>query len=125
LLACIVEQHHDERGIIWPVSVAPLQVHIVSLGTNNPQVLEAAEALYQRLLTAGYEVLYDDRAESAGVKFNDADLIGIPVRLTVSQRALESHSIELKLRWAAERSLVPEAEVEAAIERALGRAPAV
>ena len=125
LLACIVEQHHDERGIIWPVSVAPLQVHIVSLGTNNPQVFEAAEALYQRLLSAGYEVLYDDRAESAGVKFNDADLIGIPVRLTVSQRALESHSIELKLRWAAERSLVPEAEVEAAIERALGRAPAV
>ena len=125
LLACIVEQHHDERGIIWPVSVAPLQVHIVSLGTNNPQVLEAAEALYQRLLSAGYEVLYDDRAESAGVKFNDADLIGIPVRLTVSQRALESHSIELKLRWAAERSLAPEAEVEAAIERALGRAAAV
>ncbi len=119
LLACVIEQHHDEKGIIWPVSVAPFQVHIVSLGTNNPQVLAAAEALYQRLCAAGYEVLYDDRAETAGVKFNDADLIGIPVRLTVSARALESHSVELKTRWAAERSLVAEAEVEAAIDQVL------
>jgi|YNPNPStandDraft_1061719.scaffolds.fasta_scaffold16435_3 prolyl-tRNA synthetase len=123
LLSCIIEQHHDDKGIIWPVTVAPAQVHIVSLGTNNPAVVAAAEELYRRLLAGGYEVLYDDREESAGVKFNDADLIGLPVRLTVSKRTVESHSVELKPRWSDERQLVPEAEVQAAIAHTLQSAP--
>src|SRR3546814_10718596 len=63
LLACIIEQHHDEKGIVWPTSVAPFQVHIVSLGTNVPAVVEAADAMYQRLRAAGLDVLYDDRSE--------------------------------------------------------------
>jgi len=112
LLACIIEQHHDDKGIIWPASVAPFQVHLVSLAGNDPRLAQAADALYERLQAAGYEVLYDDRVESAGVKFNDADLIGIPIRLTVSRRTVESQSVELKARWSEEKRLVPEAELE-------------
>jgi prolyl-tRNA synthetase len=119
LLSCIIEQHHDDKGIIWPVSVAPCQVHIVSLGTNKPEVVAAADALYQRLTDRGYSVLYDDRDESAGVKFNDADLIGIPVRVAVSKRTLESQSFELKARWEADRSMVADADLESAIDRLL------
>ncbi|MBM3190637.1 MAG: proline--tRNA ligase, partial [Chloroflexi bacterium] len=120
LMACIIEQHHDEHGILWPLSVAPLDVHLVSLGAAGSAVGEAAEALYERLLGQGYEVLYDDRDETPGVKFNDADLIGAPVRLTVSRRTVEQAGVELKLRWESERRLIPDAEVEAAVRRALG-----
>jgi len=123
LMACIIEQHHDDKGIIWPTSVAPFQVHIISLGTNNPAVFEAAEALYQRMIDAGFEVLYDDRSERAGVKFNDADLIGIPVRLTISRRTMQKGSLEVKPRWSDEARLVPEAEVEEAIQETLASAP--
>lgn len=119
LLACIIEQHHDAKGIIWPVSVAPFQVHVVSLGSNDADVVKAADALYERLCRCGYEVFYDDRAESAGVKFNDADLIGVPVRLTVSRRTLDNRQFELKARWEADRRLVPADEVEAAIAATL------
>lgn len=119
LLACIIEQHHDDKGIIWPPSVAPYQVHLVSLAGNDARVAQAADALYERLQAAGFEVLYDDRPESAGVKFNDADLIGIPVRLTVSRRTVESQAVELKARWAEEKRLVPEAELEKAIKETL------
>ncbi len=121
LLACVLEQHHDEQGIVWPVSVAPMQVHIVSVGTNNPAVVEAAEALYARLQAAGFEVLYDDREESAGVKFNDADLLGLPVRVTVSRRTVESNAFELKARWEADRQMVPAADLEEAIRGMLAR----
>ncbi|MHB1293488.1 MAG: proline--tRNA ligase [Anaerolineae bacterium] len=123
LLACIIEQHHDEKGIVWPTSVAPFQVHMVSLGTNVPAVVEAADAMYQRLRAASLDVLYDDRSETAGVKFNDADLIGIPVRLTVSRRTVESGQYELKARWEQAPRLVPDAELESAIEKTLGEDP--
>jgi len=119
LLSCIIEQHHDERGIIWPVSVTPFHVHLVSLGTNVPEVVDAAEKLYQALLAQGYDVLYDDREETAGVKFNDADLIGAPVRLTISRRTLASRSYEVKARWASEVRLVPEAELDDVIRQIL------
>jgi len=119
LLACIIEQNYDERGIIWPTSVAPFQVHLVSLGTNNPQVVEAAEVLYQELLDGGFDVLYDDRAESAGVKFNDADLIGIPVRITISKRTIEANSVECKLRRGESVELVERAQLAGWIRQAL------
>jgi len=119
LMACIIEQHHDDKGIIWPTSVAPFQVHIVSLGTNRPALVGAAEALYGRMKGAGFEVLYDDREESAGVKFNDADLIGIPVRLTISRRTMQRGSLEIKARWSDEAHMVPEADVESAIHKVL------
>jgi prolyl-tRNA synthetase len=123
LLACIIEQHHDEKGILWPVSVAPFQVHLVSLGTNIPPVVAASDALYQRLIALGYEVLYDDREESAGVKFNDADLIGAPVRLTMSKRTVESQGVEIKARWEAKPRLVPLADLESALRETLASAP--
>ncbi|MGC8787281.1 MAG: proline--tRNA ligase, partial [Anaerolineae bacterium] len=88
LMAAIIEENHDEHGIIWPDSVAPYQLHLLSLGATQPEVHAAAEQLYHHLLETGYEVLYDDRDESAGVKFNDADLIGIPWRITVSRKTL-------------------------------------
>ncbi len=115
LLAAIVEQHHDDKGIIWPPTVAPFQVHLVSLGLDRPEAREGAEALYAELEQAGLEVLYDDRAESAGVKFNDADLIGVPLRLTISPRTLKAETVEAKLRRESEATLLPRGEV---VERA-------
>jgi prolyl-tRNA synthetase len=115
LLACVIEQHHDEAGILWPPEVAPFDLEIVSLAGKDAAVEQAAEALYTRLQGLGQRVLYDDRPERAGVKFNDADLIGIPVRLTVSQRTLEQGGVELKRRAQAERLLVPLDELEQAL----------
>jgi prolyl-tRNA synthetase len=108
LLACIAEAHHDEYGLIWPVSVAPYQVHLVLLaGKGLPSEEQAlAEQLYSQLTEAGVEVLYDDRDASPGVKFNDADLIGLPLRLTVSRRALQAGGVEFKRRDQAERRVV-------------------
>lgn len=107
LMACIVEEHHDENGIIWPITVAPYQVHLVSLGTQtNPQIQAAADRLYDELIEAGFEVLYDDREESPGVKFMDADLIGNPIRITISERTLRNDSVELKRRDQSEKRLV-------------------
>jgi prolyl-tRNA synthetase len=83
MMACIIERHHDDQGIQWPITIAPYQVMLVSLGTDKtPEVVEAAERIYSELKAVGVEVLYDDRDERAGVKFNDADLLGIPLRLT-------------------------------------------
>ena len=123
LLACVIEQHHDDKGIVWPVDVAPFQVHLVSLGDPASDVGASAEALYGRLRSGGYEVLYDDRDERAGIKFNDADLIGIPVRLTVSRRTLEERGVEIKARWEAARRLVADDELESAIDQTLSTAP--
>lgn len=108
LLACIAEEHHDEHGLVWPVTVAPYQVHLVLLrGKQTPQAEEIAANLYADLQAAGIEVLYDDRDESPGIKFNDADLIGCPVRVTVSERALGQGGAEMKLRRAADKVVVP------------------
>jgi len=108
LMACVAEEHHDEHGLVWPISVAPYPVHLVVLaGKGSTETLEIAEQLYAGLRSAGIETLYDDRAESPGVKFNDADLIGLPIRLTVSERALKAGGVELKRRDLAEREIVP------------------
>jgi len=98
LLAAVIEESHDEKGIIWPPEIAPYQIHLVALDIGQAEVSEAAEGLYGALLARGYEVLYDDREESPGVKFNDADLIGLPLRLTVSRRTLEVGGVEVKRR---------------------------
>ena len=94
LLACLAEEYHDEAGLTLPISVSPYQVHLVSL-LKEPQV---ADQLYTDLQKAGVEVLYDERKESAGVKFTDADLLGIPIRLTLGNRSLQSGKIEAKVR---------------------------
>jgi prolyl-tRNA synthetase len=102
LLACVAEEFRDENGLILPISVAPYHIHLVALKGAE----QAAEALYQTLLNAGFEVLYDDREESPGVKFADADLIGIPMRVTVSGRTLKEDSFELKLRHESDTQLI-------------------
>jgi prolyl-tRNA synthetase len=121
LLQCAIEANHDERGIVWPRSIAPYDLHLVGLGLEREGVGEKAEALYEALLAAGVDVLYDDRPDAtAGVKFNDADLIGIPLRATVSPRSLEKDSIEVKRRSAAESELLPYTESVARLRALLG-----
>lgn len=116
LLGCVAELHHDTYGLTWPVTIAPYSVHLVLLhGKQNTLPQETAERLFSQLQAAGMDVLYDDREESPGVKFNDADLIGIPLRLTVSVRSLEAGGVEVKLRSESEREVIPLDEV---IERA-------
>lgn len=105
-LQAIIEVSNDDRGIIWPPSVAPFEVHVIALPVSDDTVRDAAEALVRELEAAGVEVLYDDRDESAGVKFADADLIGIPFRVTVSKRNIKDGKIEIKSRSATEAELV-------------------
>jgi prolyl-tRNA synthetase len=107
LLACIVEEHHDEHGLILPISIAPYQVHLVLLkGKGASEIDQQAEEIYAALTEAGVEALFDDRDESPGVKFNDADLIGIPLRLTVSSRAAKSGGVEFKRRDQEDRQVI-------------------
>ncbi len=106
-LACVAEEYHDDNGLVLPVSVAPYQVHLVLLtGKGDEEPSDAAERLYVDLQSAGVEVLFDDRQESPGVKFNDADLIGLPIRLTVSQRSLKAGGVEFKRRDQADRRVI-------------------
>ncbi len=124
-LACIAEEHHDDRGLCWPMAVAPYQVHLVRLRGGETTVDEAAERIFKALVDAGIEVLFDDRDEPPGVQFADADLIGIPIRLTVSGRALGKGGIELKLRTAPELSIIPEGELVAQVKEEIDRQLAV
>jgi prolyl-tRNA synthetase len=119
LLACVAEAHHDADGLRWPVTVAPYHVQLVGLPDASGAAQREAEALYVSLPAAGVEVLYDDRDERPGVKFKDADLIGLPVRLTVSERSLKQGGVELKRRDRAERVIVPLAEVQARVQSEL------
>lgn len=105
LLASIVEANHDEDGIIWPPAVAPYQIHLMYIGKGD-EVRQRTESLYADLRAQGYEVLYDDRQESPGVKFKEADLLGMPLRLTISQRTLATDSVEIKRRTEREKNLV-------------------
>jgi prolyl-tRNA synthetase len=116
LLACIAEEHRDEHGLIWPISVAPYPVQLVMLGGTGEQPETTASRLYHELAAASVEVLYDDREESPGVKFNDADLIGLPLRLTVSERAFKRGGVELKYRASQDTVIVPLEEVVARVK---------
>lgn len=107
LVAAAVEQNHDEKGIIWPIAIAPYQVYICVLNTDKAGVSEAGQNLLTELNNSGIEVLFDDREESAGVKFNDADLIGIPIRVVISPRNLDKGVAEIKKRNEKESELVP------------------
>jgi prolyl-tRNA synthetase len=113
-LACVVEAHHDEKGIVWPESVAPYAAHLVAIGgARDPSVTDAADGLYRRLTDANVDVLYDDRDESPGVKFTDAELLGMPRIVTISPRSLAAGGAEVTLRATGERSVRPIADVEA------------
>ena len=106
LLACVAEEHHDDHGLIWPVSIAPYPVHLVALAGKENDTNAIAVKIEKALSDAGIECLFDDREESAGVKFNDADLIGLPLRITVSERALKQGGVEFKLRSGGEAWIV-------------------
>ncbi|HLZ61636.1 MAG TPA: proline--tRNA ligase [Ktedonosporobacter sp.] len=110
LLAAAVEQSHDEKGIIWPFGIAPYHVALLGLDLDKEDTGQAAQQLYIELTAAGVEVLFDDRSETAGVKFNDADLIGLPLRAVVSKRSLKNGGIELKLRAQKTYRIIPLAE---------------
>ncbi|MGE5544404.1 MAG: proline--tRNA ligase [Bacillota bacterium] len=111
VMAAAVEQKHDENGIIWPMSIAPFQVIIVPVNVRDEQQMNAAADLYQELQKTGVEVLLDDREERAGVKFKDADLIGIPLRITIGPKSLKQGKVEIKKRWEAESELVDQNNV--------------
>ncbi|HEY0840655.1 MAG TPA: proline--tRNA ligase [Vulgatibacter sp.] len=111
IMAAAIELHHDENGIRWPMSIAPYQVSLLALQANDPEVVEAADALYRQLGEAGVEVLFDDRDERPGVKFKDADLVGLPIRISVGKKALAQGAVEWKLRDGSEVELVPLAEL--------------
>jgi prolyl-tRNA synthetase len=113
-LACIVEAHHDDKGIIWPAEVAPYQAHLVSIGgAREARVTEVAERLHKAAFDAGRDILYDDRDESPGVKFTDAELLGMPTILTVSPRSLAAGGVEVKDRATGEATTRSIEEVEA------------
>jgi len=98
IVAATIEQSNDANGIIWPVSIAPYQVVIIPVSDTDENVKQASEKLYSELQAAGVDVLIDDRDERAGVKFKDADLIGIPLRVTIGDKNLKNGNVELKLR---------------------------
>ncbi len=110
LLAAVAHVHQDEAGLAWPPEVAPFQVHLVTVKQKSQEVRETAERLYRGLTGAGVEVLYDDRNASPGVKFADADLIGLPLRITVSPRSLRNGGVEVKERPGEEARVVPPEE---------------
>ena len=112
LMGTIVEALSDEKGIVWPESVAPFSAHLIQLTTNNQQPITAtAERLYDELTKAGITVLYDDRDTSAGEKFADADLLGIPTRIVVSEKSLAAGGVEIKKRTEKESHIVSMSDV--------------
>ncbi len=106
MLAAVIEANHDDNGITWPAEVSPYDVHIVALNLDQPAVIEALGQLEQRLAEERLSLLIDDREDSAGIKFKDADLLGMPVRITVSPRALEKGGVELRDRRSGETRVV-------------------
>ena len=98
ILAAAVENHHDDGGILWPKEIAPYQVEIVTIDHKKMQIVEAGQTLHEKLSAAGFEVLWDDREAAPGVKFADADLIGIPIRITIGKRTVEAGTVDVRAR---------------------------
>jgi prolyl-tRNA synthetase len=109
-----VEANHDADGIIWPYALAPYQVLVMPLNMGLPKLVVAAETIYAQLAKAGFEVLLDDREERGGVKFKDADLIGIPLQVIVGERGIKKGTVEVKVRRSGERfEVAPEGLAQA------------
>lgn len=119
--AAAVERFHDDNGIVWPMSIAPYQISIVPVNINDSLQMETAESFYKELLDKKIEVIMDDRAERAGVKFKDADLIGIPVRITVGKTITEGN-VEIKIRSTGEMLIVPKDEAIAKVCELINKA---
>jgi prolyl-tRNA synthetase len=114
-MASAVEQHHDSDGIVWPLSLAPFEIELVSLNAADAAVRDVADALYEELAAAGLEVFYDDRDERPGVKFKDADLLGFPIRVNVGGRSLKEGKIEVVARRDKSVRAVPRGEALATV----------
>src|SRR5207253_10195379 len=106
-VGALIEANHDDAGIIWPESIAPFGVGLINLRPADPRCRQAADDLYGKLLGAGIEVLYDDRAESPGAKFATMDLIGLPDQLVIGPRGLAAGTVEFKTRRSGERREIP------------------
>ncbi len=111
MLAAAIEQYHDDKGITFPAPIAPYHASLVALNVADQDVVACADDIYARLGEAGIEVLYDDRSETAGVKFNDADLLGLPLRIVVSARNLAQDAVEIKGRSESVAVTVPNADL--------------
>lgn len=122
LLAAAIEQNYDDKGIVWPLPIAPFQVYLCAIKSEDAKVAEASEKLYFELTAAGIEVLFDDRPESPGIKFNDADLIGIPLRIVISPRTLKDNGVEVKWRKDKDSKNLPLAGLTAAVKEMLAGA---
>jgi len=121
IAAAAIEQNHDEDGIIWPDTIAPFQVHLLVVNVKESKMATLAEQLYADMTGAGLEVLYDDRDERPGVKFKDADLLGLPLRITVGSRAVKEGVVEIRRRRTGEEIAVSPGEALAAVRRLLGQ----
>jgi prolyl-tRNA synthetase len=119
LIAAIIEASHDDAGIIWPKEVAPFDVEILPLQVTDPESMSLAMKYYQDLQKAGVDVLLDDRDESAGRKFNDADLVGIPWKVIIGKRKLAEGTVELKNRRTQEVTVVPKDQLTAKLQEVL------
>jgi prolyl-tRNA synthetase len=120
IIASFIEQNHDESGIIWDKAICPFSVHLISVNTNNAHVMEVSEELYRDLARAGIETLYDDRADvTPGFKFNDADLLGMPLQLIVGEKNLKNGNVELKERRVHRRTMFKREQVVQEIQRYL------
>jgi prolyl-tRNA synthetase len=120
IIACHIEQNHDENGIIWDKSIAPFLVHLISVNTEIPNVVQTAEKLYDKFNAEKIEVIYDDRTDvSPGFKFKDADLLGMPLQIIVSERNLKNNQVEIKIRRTGERILVNIDDVVAKVREIL------
>lgn len=116
-----LEKYHDDKGIMWPKNIAPFLVHLIPLNVSKVEHLEAADKIYNELNDAGIDVLYDDRDDRAGVKFNDADLIGLPVRLTIGDKSLKDGKVEMKARSESDMVLVDLDNILTAVKEVLDR----
>ena len=123
IAAAAIEQNHDNNGIIWPETIAPLQIHLLVVNARDSKMAGVADQLYAGMNGAGLEVLYDDRDERPGVKFKDADLLGLPLRLTVGSRAVKEGLVEIRRRRTGEEIAVAPSDVVGRIRGLLGKAP--
>ena len=116
LLAAAVEANHDDFGMLLPRAIAPYEIYLAGLNLNDPNIAGKAEMIYETLQNAGYEVLFDDRDAPPGVKFKDADLLGIPARVVISSRSLENGGVEVKSRISKDAEIVAESDVLASVK---------
>jgi prolyl-tRNA synthetase len=116
VMACYIEQNHDEKGIIWNKILAPFDIHLIALNMKNEKVTSESEKIYSELKSNGFEVLYDDREAAAGFKFNDADLLGMPIQIVIGEKKLKENKCEVKIRRTGERYDIEVSELTSKIK---------